>query len=151
MRTGHFCFVLLTCYSLSGYCDEPEVASLYDEILEMDRLLFTAFNNRDLDTTRKIFDTDLEFYHDQGGLSDYAQAIENSRALFEADTGLTRELMIESLGVHPIPGYGAVQTGKHRFCHPENGVMDCGVFDFLHIWKKTGNTWTLTRVVSYSH
>lgn len=128
-----------------------EGQSLYDEILRMDRILFDAFNNRDIETSKKIFDRDLEFYHDTGGVSDYAQTVANSERLFEANTGLTRELILDSVSVYPVPGYGAIQVGKHRFCHPENGTMDCGVFDFLHIWKQSEGTWTLARVVSYAH
>ncbi|MDW7694560.1 family 43 glycosylhydrolase [Flammeovirgaceae bacterium SG7u.111] len=33
----------------------------------------------------------------------------------------------------------------------EKGKMDCGTFKFVHIWKKVGETWELTRVVSYGH
>ena len=99
----------------------------------------------------EIFDPGLEFYHDTGGVTDYDQAIENTRKLFQSNTGLTRELIVDSTSVHPIAGFGAIQVGKHRFCHPEKGAMDCGVFDFLHIWKKGEDSWTLARVVSYGH
>ncbi|MDJ0918474.1 MAG: nuclear transport factor 2 family protein [Woeseiaceae bacterium] len=150
-RLRFFIVVSLLLQCVVAHSDEPEEESLYDKILAMDTLLFNAFNDRDLKTTKEIFDPDLEFYHDEGGVSDYDQAIENSRRLFEANTGLTRELIVESLYVYPIVGYGAIQVGKHRFCHPENGEMDCGVFDFLHIWKESNDAWTLTRVVSYSH
>ena len=117
----------------------------------MDKILFDAFNNKDIEATRKIFDRDLEFYHDTGGVSDYDQSIQNSIRLFESDSGLTRELIADSVEVYPIAGFGAIQVGKHRFCHPEDGVMDCGVFDFLHIWKQEDTVWTLVRVVSYAH
>lgn len=128
--------------------DEPD---LYSTILELDRILFDAFNNKDIEIAKKLFDRDLEFYHDTGGVSDYDQTIENSSRLFEADNGLTRELIHDSVQVHPIAGYGAIQVGKHRFCHPENGILDCGVFDFLHVWKLEEGAWTLARVVSYGH
>ena len=130
---------------------QPQNDALRDEILAMDAMLFEAFNNRDLETMKQLFDPDLEFYHDTGGVSDYRQSVENSRRLFEADTGLTRELLIEYARVYPVPDYGAIQVGKHRFCHPENGEMDCGVFEFLHIWKKNDSGWTVARVVSYAH
>ena len=139
-------FVTISCSF--AYADEP---SLYDEILQMDSMLFEAFNNSDIQKTKEIFDPDLEFYHDKGGVTNYDQAIENTRRLFESNTGLRRELIVESMHVYPVAGYGAIQVGKHRFCHPENGIMDCGVFDFLHIWKKGDVSWTLARVVSYGH
>ena len=150
-KPAYLFVVMLMWHCVPGYGNDSEEVSLYDEILAMDRLLFSAFNDKNLDVTKAVFDPDLEFYHDEGGFSDYAQALKNSRQLFDADTGLSRELIVESMSVYPIAGYGAIQVGKHRFCHPENGTMDCGVLDFLHIWKKTNNTWTLTRVVSYAH
>ena len=152
MKKLGFCIAFLLMLSLGpAQAEEPKKDPLYDEILAMDTRLFTAFNEQDLETFKEIFDPSLEFFHDTGGLADYAQSIENSRRLFDADTGLTRELLADTVEVHPIAGYGAIQVGKHRFCHPENGVMDCGTFDFLHIWKKTGDKWTVTRVVSYGH
>ncbi|MEM1090206.1 MAG: nuclear transport factor 2 family protein [Pseudomonadota bacterium] len=125
--------------------------TLFDTILAMDQKLFTAFNNRDIETTREIFDPDLEFFHDTEGLIDYSQAIKNSESLFAANTGLKRELLHNTMEVHPVPGYGAIQVGEHRFCHPEGDVMDCGTFKFLHVWKFADDRWTVTRVASYGH
>ena len=152
MKRLGFCIAVLLIFPLGlAQAEESKKDSLYDEILAMDTRLFTAFNEQDLETFKEIFDPSLEFFHDTAGLADYAQSIENSRRLFEADNGLTRKLLAESMQVYPIAGYGAIQVGKHRFCHPENGVMDCGTFDFMHIWKKSGDKWTITRVVSYGH
>ena len=147
------CLLLSTApaFCQSASSERGSQSALYDEILAMDSQLFNAFNKRDLETTEKIFDQSLEFFHDTGGVSDYAQSIENSRRLFDANTGLTRELLLDTVSVYPVPNYGAIQVGKHRFCHPENGVMDCGTFEFLHIWRQQGDAWTLARVVSYGH
>jgi len=56
-----------------------------------------------------------------------------------------------SLEVYPIKNYGAIEVGSHRFCHDENGRTECGTFKFLHVWRKTGTTWRLSRIVSYAH
>ncbi len=125
--------------------------NLYNEIVHMDSILFTAYNTQNLDAFKKIFTEDLEFYHDKGGLMDYRKSIEATKALFARDTTLRRELIKGSLEVYPIKDYGAVQIGIHRFCHLENGRQDCGNFKFVHIWKKTGNEWKLARVISYDH
>lgn len=127
------------------------IQDLYKEIARMDSVLFTAFNNRDLEKIKTIFSTDAEFFHDKGGLTHYPQIIENTKQLFERSNGPTRELIAGSMEVYPINDYGAIQTGKHRFCHIENGKNECGIFKFLHIWKKKDNVWTLNRVVSYDH
>lgn len=50
-----------------------------------------------------------------------------------------------------MPGFGAMQFGEHRFCHTENGKPDCGTFRFAHVWRKEGETWKLSRVLSYGH
>jgi hypothetical protein len=61
----------------------------------------------------------------------------------------TRHLVPDSLHVHPVPDYGAIQLGAHRFCHDENGKEDCGIFQFIHVWQKLGGRWRTTRVLSY--
>ncbi|OLY91795.1 protein of unknown function [Cnuella takakiae] len=124
---------------------------LYDTIAHMDSLLFDAFNNRDLDKQKAIFATDLEFYHDNGGLTNYDQLVDNTRRLFDQNNGLRRTLVPGSLEVYPIKDYGAIEIGMHRYCHPENGKDDCGTFKFVHIWQKRPDGWKLTRVISYGH
>lgn len=125
--------------------------SLYDEIYQMDRLLFNAFNSRDLDQIKQLFTKDLEFYHDTGGLGSYDQNVEALKNLFLQNNDLTRELVKNSLEVYPIKDYGALQIGQHTFCHTEKGQPDCGTFKFVHIWKKQKGTWKISRVISYGH
>ncbi|GAA4034375.1 hypothetical protein GCM10022409_18430 [Hymenobacter glaciei] len=129
----------------------PASRDLYDTIAHMDSVLFDAFNNRNLEKQKTIFATDLEFYHDNGGLTNYNQVIENTRRLFDQNNGLRRTLIPGSLQVYPIKDYGAIETGMHQFCHPENGRDDCGTFKFVHIWQKRVDGWKLTRVISYEH
>jgi hypothetical protein len=129
---------------------KPE-ETLYKEIAHQDSVLFNAFNNRDLETFKSAFTTDLEFYHDKGGLTDYNYSVESFKRTIAQNNGLRRELVKGSLEIHPIKDYGAIQIGSHTFCHPENGKMDCGTFKFMHIWKKTTEGWKITRVISYNH
>ena len=146
------CLCLVALFpAFIGLAATAEEPSLRDTVLALDKQLFNAFNERDVDTFKRMFDEDIEFFHDIGGLSDYDQAITNTAQLFERDTGLTRELLLDTVSIYPVPDFGAIQVGKHRFCHPENGVMDCGTFDFLHIWRQQEDSWTLVRVVSYGH
>lgn len=124
---------------------------LYLEIVEMDRALFEAFNNRDLQKQETIFARDIEFFHDQGGVSNYDQLIENTKRLFAQNNGLKRTLVPNSLEVYPIKDYGALEVGEHTFCHVENGQNDCGTFKFVQVWQKRSDGWKLTRVISYGH
>ncbi|MGS2719543.1 hypothetical protein [Paraglaciecola aestuariivivens] len=99
----------------------------------------------------RLFDQSLEFYHDQVGLTEYAQTIESTKNNCARKLGLTRTLLPEYTVVFPIKNYGAIQEGQHQFCHIENGMNDCGTFKFVLIWKNNGENWTLTRVISYDH
>jgi hypothetical protein len=115
--------------------------------------MFAGFNAHDLDKIMSAFDSSLEFYHDQGGVTNFEQTKINFGDFFERNktTGLRRDIVPGSMEVYPIKDYGAIETGLHRFCHDENGKQDCGIFKFLHIWKKKDGQWKITRVASYDH
>lgn len=142
------CIVSVTPGSLRA---QESSEDLLNTVAELDESAFGAFNERNLDRFVEFFAEDLEFYHDQDGLSGYAQLVENSQRLFGQASPLRRRLIAGSLEVHPVPGYGAIQIGKHEFCHEENGINDCGVFGFTHVWHRTGDGWKITRVLSYGH
>lgn len=117
----------------------------------MDSILFNAFNTRNIDLFKALFTPDLEFYHDKSGLTGYEHTINFIKTTAQSADQLKRELVKGSVEVYPIPGYGAIQTGEHIFCHKENGKQDCGRFKFVHIWKKENGDWKISRVVSYDH
>jgi Domain of unknown function (DUF4440) len=141
---------LSTCTHLQAQ-DKSTEDTLYRQIAQMDSILFNAFNNRDIKTFGKMFSEELEFYHDKGGLTNYQHTIEFMENTAKNNNGLRRELVPGSLEVYPVKDYGAIEIGTHRFCHLENGRQDCGSFKFVHLWKRTGNEWKLTRVISYGH
>jgi hypothetical protein len=124
---------------------------LYDTIAHMDSVLFNAFNAHNLDKLKTLFTDDLEFYHDLGGLTNYAQNMEAFKNNFAKNNGLRRELVPGSLEVYPVKDYGAIEIGAHKFCHIENGRQDCGTFKFAMVWQKKDGEWKISRVVSYGH
>lgn len=134
--------------SVQSHVDNKE---LYEEIAKQDSLLFNAFNTRDIDLFKTMFTEDLEFYHDKGGLTGYEHTIDFLKTTAQGNNQLKRELVKGSLEVYPIPGYGAMEIGMHRFCHLDNGKQGCGTFKFVHIWQKKDNQWKITRVISYDH
>lgn len=150
MKTTNLCVMAVAglCFAGAVAASQPDLKA---DILGMDKKLFDAFNGRDLETTKSIFDPTLEFFHDTGGLSGYDKTIANTQRLFANAGDLKRELLPESTEIYPIKDFGAIQTGRHKFCHTENQKLDCGTFKFLHIWKNTKGAWTLVRVVSYAH
>ena len=144
--------LLLTAMAGKSQGSQPKPTdSLYQEIARLDSYLFDAFNRRDIQTFKTLFAEDLEFYHDKGGLTNYEYTIKSLQNVASRNDGLRRDLVKGSLEVYPVPGYGAMQIGAHKFCHTEGGKLDCGTFKFAHVWKKTGNDWKITRVISYGH
>lgn len=125
--------------------------ALHALVLELDRVMFEAFNAHDVDALMAFFAHDLEFFHDKDGLLDHAQVKTGFTRLFAGNTDLRRELVPGSLEVHPLPGYGALQVGRHRFCHTENGKPDCGEFSFVQVWRWSGGEWKVARELSYGH
>jgi ketosteroid isomerase-like protein len=154
MKKATLIFTLLALVTFNGLAaDSPQNTTndLYKEIAAADSQFFDAFNKQDLETIKTLFTTDLEFYHDKGGVLDYKGNIEATKKLFANNKTLKRELLKETLAVYPIKDYGAIETGEHKFCHLENGKQDCGLFKFMMIWRKDNGIWKMARVVSYDH
>ena len=124
---------------------------LTEMISRLDAKLFEAFNAHDVARLMSMFTDDVEFYQDNDGVSNYEQTESDFTKMLVSVPDIRRELVEGSLEVHPIKDYGAIQIGVHRFCHKENGKEDCGTFKFVHIWRKTGDSWKISRVISYGH
>jgi len=149
-------FIILAIFFISiGQAQEKKVAptstELYDEIEQMDSILFDAFNNRDMPAFKALFSKDLEWFQDNGGLLSYETVFKNFDTMFHKDYKLTRTLVKGSLEVHPVKDYGAIEIGTHQFRHIENGKEEIGTFKFLMIWQKKDGQWKISRVVSYDH
>jgi ketosteroid isomerase-like protein len=124
---------------------------LTETISRMDAKLFDAFNAHDVTDLMSMFTDDVEFYQDDDGVSNYERTKNDLTKMLASTPELRRELVKGSIEVHPIKDYGAIEIGVHRFCHKENGKEECGAFKFVHIWRKTGDSWKIARVVSYGH
>jgi hypothetical protein len=81
----------------------------------------------------------------------HPQTKEDFKKLFSNVSDIRRELVKETLEVYPIKDYGALEIGAHRFCHKENGKDECGTFKYAMAWRKTGDSWKISRVFSYAH
>jgi ketosteroid isomerase-like protein len=131
---------------------EPAPEELSRTLTALDATVFDAFNRCDLPKLGSYFADDLEFYHDKGGLS------LTSKSLVEAVKNnicgkVRREVVQGSLEVHPIPGFGAVQLGVHRFYETQSARPNdpVGIARFLHVWQHKDGAWKITRVISYDH
>lgn len=154
-----FLFPIVAAFSISAEAGDQSPArdtagksgELFETIARMDSAIFDAFNAHDVDRLMSLFTDDLEFYHDTGGLGNYRQNAESFKKMFASTPDIRRDLVKGSLEVYPIKDYGAMEIGEHRFCHKENGKDDCGTFKFAMVWRKTGDSWKISRVLSYGH
>ena len=146
-----FLLVLLVLSSIPA--DAQSIAQpdrLFMTIQSLDTKLFDAYNHCDLTTLGAMVSDDLEFYHDQTGLSvgkaPFLAAIKQNIC-----GKVQRTLLPQTLEVYALKGYGAVQIGIHRFHHPgrpEDGVGDA---KFVTLWQNKDGAWKVTRVISYNH
>ncbi|HEY2856335.1 MAG TPA: nuclear transport factor 2 family protein [Gemmatimonadaceae bacterium] len=150
MRVSLFLFCVLPLGS-SIAAQTPTPTDLRATIVAADSALFTAYNQRDLSKLQSFFTPDLEFYQDNEGVEDYTQTMKDFGQMFRQPSPIHRDLVPGSLEVYPIKNYGAMEVGRHRFCHVENGKDDCGTFSFVHIWRQTKTGWKISRVISYGH
>jgi len=147
MRKAMMAAALLAAMSgaSAAWAAEP---SLTETITAQDRKVFDAYNACDLETFGAAFAPDVEFYHDEGGVTWERQSvIDNTRKYICGK--VRRELIPGTLRIYPIKDFGAVEEGEHRFCQKDQGCA--GIAKFVIVWKREGETWIATRVLSYGH
>ena len=148
MRSTKFLTVLAFTVAVTAIAQSPQ---LLETVAQLDEKMFGAFNAHDVDLLMSMFTDDVEFYHDKGGLTNYQQTREGFTRMFGNSPDIRRELIPGSLQVYPIKDFGAIEIGTHRFCHKENGKDDCGNFPFVMVWRKIGDSWKVSRAISYGH
>ena len=137
----------------SGYSTTAHANELRDTVTALVAKLFTAYNTCDLETLDAMVADDLEFYHDKNGLMTGKAAFVDSISKYICGK-VKRALVPGTLEVHPLKGYGAVEIGTHTFCQTDskgNCTSPAGPARFVQLWQQTGDTWTLTRVISFDH
>lgn len=130
----------------------PAPEELSRTLAALDGALFDSFNRCELEKFATFFVDDVEFYHDKGGLTPSRKSLVES--IKNNICGkVRRETVAESIEVHPIPGYGAVQMGVHRFyeLNAQPGSKPVGAAKFIHLWQFKDGAWKITRVISYDH
>ncbi|SEK33737.1 protein of unknown function [Maribacter orientalis] len=126
---------------------DAENKALYDTIMDLDKTYFTAYNDCDMKTQSEFYDDDIEFYHDMGGLAtDKAELLKSIEKNICGK--VTRTLIEESVEVHPIKDFGAVQIGMHKFYNNQEPNAISKPTKFIVIWKNTDTKWLMSRVIS---
>jgi len=126
---------------------------LYKAVTGADSTLFAAYNNRDLAALKKMFSEDLEFFHDKGGLSLYADNMQNFDNHFKDTASFARRELVEgSVKIYPLNNYGALEMGVHRFYIKTDGKERLtATANFINTWHWVNGQWKLSRVITYDH
>jgi hypothetical protein len=120
-------------------------------VASLDAALFDSYNRCDLEKFASFIADDVEFYHDQGGVTLGKQNLTDS-VKKNICGKVSRELVPGSLQVYHMNGYGAVEMGVHRFHHPGHDDTEAlGEAMFIHLWQYKDGAWKITRVISYEH
>ena len=139
----------------------PTGEALVAAVAEHDAEFFSLlFEGCDADALGTMLTADFEMYHDRGGvvarnaeefLAGYRRSC-NERQAPDAWRS-RRELVAATLNVHPVPGYGAIEDGEHRFYERRGNGPErlAGHARFTQLWRLDGGAWKLARVFSYAH
>ena len=126
---------------------------LFDTVSALDTGAFAAFNTcatpGQLQRHADYFSADVEFYHDTGGVTWNRREMLANTEKYVCGS-FRRELIPGSLRVYPIKDFGAIAQGVHKFCQFRSGTCE-GAAEFLIVWRKEGDKWSITRVLSYGH
>lgn len=126
----------------------PHDKEIYKKIAGLDSIFWKAYNDCDMATQALLYSDSIEFYHDQAGL------ITSKEIILDATKAnicgkIRRDIVEGSLEVYPIPGFGAVELGKHTFRSvTDKETAIAKPVKFVIIWKKQGDRWVITKVIS---
>jgi hypothetical protein len=160
MRPVHAILLIVSVLTAKTAIGQSQ-KELFELLRAKDSLLFDiGFNECDLEQSGALLTDDLEFYHDQGGIT--ASKAEFMQVMRSGICGggkytSRRELLRESLEVYPLYEngqlYGAIQMGMHRFYErKEDGPEREGsTARFTHLWLLEDGAWKIKRVLSYDH
>jgi hypothetical protein len=142
--------VLNVARRASGAMPAPD--ALYQKLLALDTAMFDSFNKcsdpAEFSKHTAFFAKDVEFFHDLGGVTLGMDALMASTRKNVCGK-FRRELDLGTFRVFPIPGYGAMTFGTHRFCHTPTTCE--GVGEFATVWREKDGVWQVTRALSYAH
>ena len=122
------------------------IDSLYITIAKQDSIFFDTYNTCKLDAYMEFFADTFEFYHDKGGLMTSHKEMRESVQKYICNK-VQRELKKGSIEVSPVPGFGAVEIGMHRF----HNLVEKSISRwarFVIIWKQEGDKWKISKVIS---
>lgn len=138
----------------------PTGDALWAEIHAVDAELFRLLW-KDCEPPEKMaafLHPDGEFYHGVNGYRNFSTSSirfiqRRCDGQAQSDERTRRELVEGSLSVDPVPRFGAIATGEHRFYHTPKGQPEqlISTARFLNLYKREPDGWKVYRVFSYAH
>ncbi len=140
---------------LVGTQSQPP-APTEERVRMADNDFWAAFNTCDRRRMEATLTPDVEFYHDKTGATISRDGVVASFMDGPCGTNglhVRRELVAGSLSYDPVPGFGAILTGRHRFYAQQDGQPERldGEARFAIVWQDAGGTPLMRRVLSYAH
>ena len=136
--------------TLESYHYQTDNQKLHDTIAALDSIFFEAYNtcNLNLETYGAFYADSIEFYHDKGGLATSKQDIIDGTKRNICGK-VTRELVKGSIEVYPIPNYGAIEIGLHKFHNnQEKSDAPARIGRFTIFWQYKNDKWKIAKVIS---
>jgi Domain of unknown function (DUF4440) len=119
-------------------------------ITALDAALFDAYNKCDLQKFGSLVDEDVEFYHDQGGVTlGRAALVESVKKNICATT--TRELVAGSLQIYYMKDMARSRWEYTGFIIPGIRRLGTGKGSLCISGSTKDGAWKVTRVLSYDH
>ena len=156
-RTAFILFFFSAVSQLSfGQTEEQRLTAT---ILKSDSLFWNAYNTCDTSAYHKFIASDVEFYHDKGGITlglEKLLEITKKNLCGPSDFRLRREAVAGTVKVFPMENagviYGAIISGQHVFYIKQAGQEKLsGLARFTHLWILKDGEWKMTRILSFDH
>ncbi|HET6557899.1 MAG TPA: nuclear transport factor 2 family protein [Prolixibacteraceae bacterium] len=157
MKTIIICLVLLFSNHAFSQNSEQQVIKA---LTENDSVFWTGYNTCNLEVMSRFLSSDMEFYHDQGGITLGIEEMMKSmqkNICKDPNRKVRRELVPGTFQLFLLKDnniiYGAILSGDHYFYNSHGGGKETkdGIAKFTHLWLLQDGTWKMNRILSFDH
>lgn len=125
-------------------------SALHREITALDARISDAYNHCRIQPLKHMFAGNAELYFADRGVT--RQLFTHTDTLRRTFCGkFRREAPSSDQQVHPLPDYGAIQTGTQSFCAIDSTPCRGQRMHFMAIWRRLDGEWKITRLVRYGY
>jgi hypothetical protein len=154
------------CLLIAAFCISSSLQAqrtneeLKTLILQRDSLFWVGYNNCDTALTGQFLADDIEFFHDNGGITKGRKDMNRSlkkNLCSDPNYRLRREAVPGTVKFFPLHNrdtlYGAILQGEHYFYITKTGRKEFrdGHANFNHLWLLKDGVWKMERILSYDH